>query len=647
MANLSLTTLCNAACPTCFAAPVLGRGAPLHMDAPTVDRALAFVGAAQKEVRFLGGEPTLHPDFSGVLDKALARGLAVTVFTNGNIPAPALERLCDAPESVLVLVNTTAHPAAGNLAEVLARLGSRAMAGANIADRASDPGGLLELVDRFGLARTVRLGLAHPVAGGHNRYLHPREYREIGDMVAGFAVRARERGVAVDLDCGFVPCMFGEEGLEALGMSAADVGMRCNPLPDVLPDGSVAPCYALAPRDRLPMDGLPDADRARSLFASRLAGLRRVGIYPECGACRYRERGECAGGCLGAALDRLRGSSTARLHEPVSGPGPAVETGERPDGEALASPAGKPWALPYIDQPMSFWESLAGDVGEAVGEVYFPLPGGIVGSGRPPQPETRLTEFLREAPFGLGVVVNPVVLPGSLEQSARHIMRALAHLHEAYGLASVTVANPSLAAMVRDSLPDVRVVASILMDVALPQTAMCLRGACDVLVPASRVCRNLAALEALAAAWGGPVRFIVNEGCLPGCPYRTQHFYEMANGAGAPQSLCGGILARRPWLRLTGSWILPQHLHLYDAVAGEWKLSGRVTLQDPEQYRRVVSAYIRREPLLPHEIGGGPASVDRPVLVDERFFRHTLACGGACHECSLCRDLWEAAVRSE
>jgi hypothetical protein len=138
------------------------------------------------------------------------------------------------------------------------------------------------------------------------------------------------------------------------------------------------------------------------------------------------------------------------------------------------------------------------------------------------------------------------------------------------------------------------------------------------------------------------LRLIVNEACLPGCPHRVQHFHEMAHLAESPRSLCQDLLTRQPWLRLTGAWVLPQHLHLYSGICDEWKLAGRVTLKDPGRYLRVLDAYVNQTPLTPDRIGGGPASVLMALPIDEAFFEHTLNCGRDCHRCSICRDYYHS-----
>jgi hypothetical protein len=97
-------------------------------------------------------------------------------------------------------------------------------------------------------------------------------------------------------------------------------------------------------------------------------------------------------------------------------------------------------------------------------------------------------------------------------------------------------------------------------------------------------------------------------------------------------------------MRLTGGWVLPQHLPLYDGLYDELKLAGRVTLQDPGRYRQVLEAYVHRFPLFPNEIGGGPAAVLESMEIDEEFFAHTLRCGHRCPECQRCRDYYDRAL---
>ena len=96
-------------------------------------------------------------------------------------------------------------------------------------------------------------------------------------------------------------------------------------------------------------------------------------------------------------------------------------------------------------------------------------------------------------------------------------------------------------------------------------------------------------------------------------------------------------------MRLTGAWVLPQHLYLYDGIYDELKLAGRVTLRDPKKYITALDAYLHRKPLPPNEIGGGPASVLEPIEITEEFFAQTLHCRHQCYTCTICRDYYQTA----
>jgi hypothetical protein len=662
MANISLTLACNRACSYCFARGLVMDPAPSdrHMPPEVFERALDFLIRSKiGQARLLGGEPTLHPQFGSWVNTAVGRGLNILVFSNGLMPQKALEGLCAlSPPTVDVLINTPTREAVTarqwhRLSAVLGRLGPRARLGFNFLLPSADPGFLLDLIDGHGLQRTIRLGLAHPGLGAKNRFLHPRHYPAIGDRIVALAEKAARRKVELDFDCGFVPCMFPDHGAGLGANAAAQMGRRCNPILDILPNGRLAACYPLSGvfSQRMQPDDTADAIRAR--LNEDLAPYRSLGIYRQCALCRLRADDRCNGGCRAAAMQRLRPGppmqminrgrtgAIATLGSRCRGESRRLDAASSDFQEKLKSrPVG--WVLPYVDQPLDFWQKLAERYGPQVRQVYFPLPLDTLGSGRPGQPRQHLAAFLRQAPVERCAVINPITLPDTVRRLAPAIVTELKRLIEENGISSVTLANATLGALLRERFPQLELTASVLMDIREPLQIPMLDGIFDGIVPASSVVRDLPRLKRLRAAFGGKLRLIVNEACLPGCPHRVQHFHEMAHLAESPRSLCQDLLTRQPWLRLTGAWVLPQHLHLYSGICDEWKLAGRVTLKDPGRYLRVLDAYVNQTPLTPDRIGGGPASVLMALPIDEAFFEHTLNCGRDCHRCSICRDYYHS-----
>jgi hypothetical protein len=302
------------------------------------------------------------------------------------------------------------------------------------------------------------------------------------------------------------------------------------------------------------------------------------------------------------------------------------------------------WEIPYIDQDVSFWDGIAEKFGDSIHSVYFPMPGEFVASGRAPQPQKFLGTFLQHVSLRKQVLINPILLNRPAEEMAPVLVKALQQLISEFGIAGVTVSNFTLAQIIRKALPDVKIAASTLMGIATPAQVLVAQECVDTIIPDTRVMRDLAALERLRRAFSGEIRLIVNEACLPGCLYRVQHFYEMAYSKCLPQSLCRPTLMAQPWLRLTSGWVLPQHLKIYDGLYDSLKLAGRVTLRDPQKYEQVLGAYIRRDALLPGDIGGGPASFLDAIEISEEWFAQVVRCSKECTRCTVCKDYYEKAI---
>lgn len=302
------------------------------------------------------------------------------------------------------------------------------------------------------------------------------------------------------------------------------------------------------------------------------------------------------------------------------------------------------WTIPYVDQDLPFWEELDACFGDQIREVYCPLPGEIVASGRPAQPKKFLEPFLRNTLFPKSVLINPIVLPGPIDARAPMLINALRRVRDEFGVHRATVANLTLARLIKEALPDFSLSASTLMAISRPVQVFMVQDYVDCIIPDNALLRDMKGLRQLRRAYTGEIRLIVNEACIPGCPYRTQHFYEMAYSVDFPESLCQQMLDDHPWLRLTGAWILPRHLKYYEGLYDSLKLAGRVTLQNPVRYLAVLKAYIHNESLLLRDLGGGPASPQEVLDMSDKLFEFILKCNKHCNICTVCRDFYKQGI---
>lgn len=302
---------------------------------------------------------------------------------------------------------------------------------------------------------------------------------------------------------------------------------------------------------------------------------------------------------------------------------------------------GKSLVVPYVDHDAKFWQKLKALYGEQIKEVYFPIIDEQIPTGRPRQPDKYLKAFLESKIFPVSVLINPVILPRPVEEYTDRVLRELEYYEKNYRLTGATLANLTLAGKIRKFFPDLRLAASTLMEISNEQQINMLSETFDTIVPSANALREIRVLRTLRKKFKGTIRLMVNEACIPSCVFRTQHFYEMSNPAILhPDSLCHALLKQKPWLRLTGGWVLPQHLFLFKGLYDEIKLSGRITLQQPDNFFKVVESYLFEKELQPHEIGGGPASVNIPMQIGTAFYKYTLNCRKNCATCKVCNDYW-------
>jgi hypothetical protein len=277
------------------------------------------------EIRLIGGEPTLHPQFPALIERARRRGKHLVVFTHGLISERALAVLEAIPvDACTILVNTNASrhidgPTPDEQARrraVLLRLGARALPGFTIDTPGAALDFLLSLALETGCQPKIRLGLAQPILSGRNRYLHPKQYPLVGQPIARFAQAAAQYGITVELDCGFVRCMFSETELEMLHAAGVETAWRCSPILDVGIDGTIMHCFSLGSRVVLRPTDSATATDLRAALADQVRPYRAAGIYKACSSCSFKLTGACTGGCLSATLQRFRASPAPRLVVP-------------------------------------------------------------------------------------------------------------------------------------------------------------------------------------------------------------------------------------------------------------------------------------------------------------------------------------------
>ncbi len=283
------------------------------MSASTFLRALTLLKAGGVDtVRLMGGEPTLHPDFLYLIDKTLEQQLNVQVFTGGLISDSLLDALdvnyMNSDALRFVLNVDLEYPSDGRLLhhqeKLCQKLGEKITLGATIIHAYQNTDRLTEWQSRWGTAPIIRLGVAHPIAKRGNRFVRDPQLSYVGALTERFCQNAIEKGIHVDFDCGWTPCMFSPEFLKTSPF-ADQIGQRCNPVIDILPYGDIAPCYALSHISCANLQSNETRDDMVARFETELKPWREAGSKPDCPTCTYRNNGICRGGCVARAMTRV------------------------------------------------------------------------------------------------------------------------------------------------------------------------------------------------------------------------------------------------------------------------------------------------------------------------------------------------------
>ena len=222
MANLLITDRCNRRCSFCFAQSRVGRKErgkqSSNMSRENIRKVMKFqLSSGDPQLRLLGGEPTLHPEFIEIVEEALGEGFHIHIFTNGIMKkeiADFLSEIFDEKISILCNVSPQAADSKRKIERrsyALRQLGKVVQVGITLTSPQFDYQYLLGYIKKYKLKKRIRIGIAQPIVGQDNEFLKPAEYREAGKAIVNMAKECIKEDIMIGFDCGLTLCMFNEE----------------------------------------------------------------------------------------------------------------------------------------------------------------------------------------------------------------------------------------------------------------------------------------------------------------------------------------------------------------------------------------------------------------------------------------------------
>lgn len=320
MPNILLTQKCIRSCPYCFARK--------HMhDAPPEDilkwEDLIYIvdffqAGGDTNISLLGGEPFLHPEIVDYILYIISRGMHVTVFTSGvtseKMLADAVEKFEGlSPEHLSFVVNLnnpkdTPYSENETIGRFLSAFSRFSTLSINVYRLGFDYTYALNTINKYGLQRHIRLGLAHPIPGKKNMCIPPEKMRKMAEELMAMIPVFEAFDIHVGFDCGMPMCIFTDEELGKLFKHTfCHVSFRCGSAIDIGPDMDVWSCFPLSGYNKRSLFDFKDYAELRHYFEEFHKAVRTEvgGLYEKCDYCDYRQKDLCSGGCLSHCLNKF------------------------------------------------------------------------------------------------------------------------------------------------------------------------------------------------------------------------------------------------------------------------------------------------------------------------------------------------------
>jgi len=315
--NLIITDVCNRNCPYCFAESRMDQSRK-NSNSQKTDRNITkknylsyldfLDNSKDKKLKLLGGEPTLHPRFIELVNIGLDRNFEITIFTNGMWSAKVVDFFRNGVDPRVSFVFNINEPGQRTKNEdalqkkSLEIVGDQAKCGFNIFKKNFDLLFLGDVIEKYSLKKSIRLGLACPIANIRNEYIENEDLKVTGTRLVAQLRQLEKRDIVGAFDCGFPLCMFSMNELGSITLTTDGFKSLCGPIIDVGMDLTAWPCFPLSEILNVRLLDFSSEDELKEFYQEKFKPLRQFGSQEDCLNCKYLHRSQCSGGCLARGL---------------------------------------------------------------------------------------------------------------------------------------------------------------------------------------------------------------------------------------------------------------------------------------------------------------------------------------------------------
>lgn len=299
-----------------------------------------FQSGGDNNISLLGGEPMLHPDIVDYILYIIGRGMHVTVFTSGiasdRILNHCIEKLTQVDPQLLTFVVNYNDPSTSSFADneainkFFTNLSQFITLSINVYKLKFDYTFAVNAINKYGLQRHIRLGLAHPIPGKKNMCIKPEELRQMATELMNFLPKFEAFDIHVGFDCGMPMCIFTDSELGLLYKHMLGrISFGCGPAIDIGPDLETWACFPLSGYGKKSLLEFSSPAELVNHFTSIHHSARTEvgGIFENCDSCQHRMKGLCSGGCLSHSLNKF--INEAHIRDEKVYPDAALDNAEK------------------------------------------------------------------------------------------------------------------------------------------------------------------------------------------------------------------------------------------------------------------------------------------------------------------------------
>lgn len=304
--NLVINSHCNLRCPYCFAQEIttqtknsLQNKGLLTLNG--LEKILHLTGD-QKQVKILGGEPTLHPHFVEICERVGKNGNPIFILTNATLPLDSIRHL---NPGLLVNFNDPSMYSIQQLSIIrnnFQNFGAKVVLSLNIFDDNFSWNSHLQAINEFGLSKSIRIGISQPIHNQMNHYLETKKISTVTKKILLMAESLARHSISIYFDCGFTPCMFENSEIAQLLKLGAITETFCEPALDIGPKLEIWRCFPFSSKIKYNLDDFSSLEDAWLKFKENDLMLREQHQDDNCRLCEYYRFGICDGGCLSRLL---------------------------------------------------------------------------------------------------------------------------------------------------------------------------------------------------------------------------------------------------------------------------------------------------------------------------------------------------------